>query len=131
MFQAKFMLAVLLSVSALFASAALAAQVSAIEPGANAGIVFHTVLQPDLTFKTTLSPSLTASNTFANPDRPRHGYCRCSCGYPCATSADCGGASCDPFITCCVRGEPGLASPFTSGRSTHEGEEALPSINCK
>jgi hypothetical protein len=32
---------------------------------------------------------------------PRHGYCRCSCGYPCQTSADCGGASCDKFITCC------------------------------
>ena len=31
----------------------------------------------------------------------RRGYCRCSCGYPCQTSADCGGASCDPFITCC------------------------------
>jgi hypothetical protein len=31
----------------------------------------------------------------------RHGYCRCSCGYPCKTSADCGGSSCDPFITCC------------------------------
>ena len=31
----------------------------------------------------------------------RHGYCRCSCGYPCQTSADCGGSSCDPFITCC------------------------------
>lgn len=31
----------------------------------------------------------------------RRGYCRCSCGYPCKTSADCGGSSCDPFITCC------------------------------
>ena len=31
----------------------------------------------------------------------RHGFCRCSCGYPCRTSADCGGVSCDPFITCC------------------------------
>ena len=31
----------------------------------------------------------------------RHGYCRCSCGYPCTSSADCGGVSCDPFITCC------------------------------
>ncbi len=31
----------------------------------------------------------------------RHGYCRCSCGYPCRTSTDCGGVSCDPFITCC------------------------------
>jgi len=39
------------------------------------------------------------SATFGGPHR--HGYCRCSCGYPCQTSADCGGASCDPFITCC------------------------------
>ena len=31
----------------------------------------------------------------------RRGYCRCSCGSPCQTSADCEGASCDPFITCC------------------------------
>lgn len=42
----------------------------------------------------------------AGPDgaaRPPHrrGYCRCSCGYPCQSSADCGGSSCDPFITCC------------------------------
>lgn len=41
----------------------------------------------------------------ASPDwaaKPhRHGYCRCSCGYPCQSDADCGGASCDPFITCC------------------------------
>ena len=36
----------------------------------------------------------------ARPPR-RRGYCRCSCGYPCETSADCGGASCDKFITCC------------------------------
>ncbi len=30
-----------------------------------------------------------------------HGYCRCSCGYPCTTSADCGGVSCDRYISCC------------------------------
>jgi hypothetical protein len=35
--------------------------------------------------------------------RPPHrrGFCRCSCGSPCQTNADCGGSSCDPFITCC------------------------------
>jgi hypothetical protein len=31
----------------------------------------------------------------------RRGFCRCSCGAPCQTNADCGGSSCDPFITCC------------------------------
>lgn len=31
----------------------------------------------------------------------RRRYCRCGCGLTCETDADCGGASCDPFITCC------------------------------
>jgi hypothetical protein len=35
--------------------------------------------------------------------RPKMGFCRCSCGFQCSTSADCGGVSCDPFITCCAR----------------------------
>jgi hypothetical protein len=30
------------------------------------------------------------------------GYCHCGCGpATCRTSADCGGASCDKFISCC------------------------------
>jgi hypothetical protein len=30
------------------------------------------------------------------------GYCHCGCGpATCRTSADCGGASCDQFISCC------------------------------
>jgi hypothetical protein len=30
------------------------------------------------------------------------GYCHCGCGAAtCRTSADCGGASCDQFISCC------------------------------
>lgn len=32
----------------------------------------------------------------------RKGYCHCGCGpATCHTSADCGGASCDPFPSCC------------------------------
>ena len=32
----------------------------------------------------------------------RLGYCHCGCStIHCRTSADCGGASCDPFISCC------------------------------
>lgn len=27
--------------------------------------------------------------------------CRCSCGFPCQTSADCGGAACTVGISCC------------------------------
>jgi len=30
------------------------------------------------------------------------GYCHCGCGVAtCHTSADCGGSSCDQFISCC------------------------------
>lgn len=40
---------------------------------------------------------------FAPARPPRFTYCRCSCGYPCETDADCGGAlgSCRTGITCC------------------------------
>jgi len=40
----------------------------------------------------------------ANPDVMRGGRtCRCSCGYPCKSDADCGGAigSCRGGISCC------------------------------
>ena len=36
----------------------------------------------------------------AKPPKPL-GFCRCGCGIRCSTSADCGGGSCDRFITCC------------------------------
>lgn len=29
------------------------------------------------------------------------GYCRCGCGARCRTDADCGGAACVAFISCC------------------------------
>src|SRR5712692_2324025 len=31
----------------------------------------------------------------------RHGFCICGCGATCTSSADCGGAACVPYITCC------------------------------
>src|SRR5215471_5629594 len=68
-----------------------------------------TYLMPDLSLKTVLSPALlpaTAPQTENLAGGPkRHGFCRCSCGFQCTSSADCGGASCDPFITCCARQE--------------------------
>lgn len=32
---------------------------------------------------------------------PKLGYCKCGCGGRCRTSADCGGAACVAFISCC------------------------------
>ena len=128
MFHSKAMLTALLGLCVLFVSAAFAAPVSNDQPEASAASALQTALQPDLTLKTSLSPSLFPMTA----DRPKHGFCRCSCGYPCATSADCGGASCDPFITCCVRGEASPTTPFEFGKSTRTGEvEALPSTRCK
>jgi len=45
-----------------------------------------------------------ASSTppWMDPTGARKGYCHCGCGpATCHTSADCGGASCDPFPSCC------------------------------
>ena len=66
-------------------------------------------LMPDHSIKSVFPDLLPQSETLASqPDNvaagfKRTGFCRCSCGFVCTTSADCGGSSCDPFITCCAR----------------------------
>jgi len=56
---------------------------------------------PELNYTpATPTPENALPDSWARPPH-RRGTCRCSCGYPCQTSADCGGSSCDPFITCC------------------------------
>jgi len=39
----------------------------------------------------------------AEPKAPPfgQGYCKCGCGVRCESSADCGGAACVRFISCC------------------------------
>jgi hypothetical protein len=93
----------------LSAAAAMAATTDANDQqSTTTGI--KTYLMPDLSFKSVFVldmaplPEALASEPDALAAAPkRRGTCRCSCGFPCATSADCGGASCDPFITCCAR----------------------------
>ena len=55
----------------------------------------------ELNYCPAVAPADGVEPNAANRPPHRHGYCRCSCGAPCTTSADCGGSSCDPFITCC------------------------------
>jgi hypothetical protein len=50
---------------------------------------------------TPVAPAVGVEPDAAGRRPHRRGYCRCSCGSPCSTDADCGGSSCDPFITCC------------------------------
>jgi hypothetical protein len=98
----------------------------------------QTYLMPDLSLKSVISPALlphAVPQAEAIAGNPRHGYCRCSCGYPCTTSADCGGASCDPFITCCARQDSPEAEWFTRSLDQASHKTAPPAAilkaNCK
>ena len=93
------------------AAVAIASTPNSTNRSTNTSPAVKTYLLPDLTLKTVISPELlpapatpTQAVTAVAQKRPKNGFCRCSCGFPCATDADCGGASCDPFITCCDRG---------------------------
>ncbi len=92
----------------LAAVAAVAATTDANSQPTTATPDIKSYLMPDLSFKSVFSLDLQPSEVLAaQPDTvaaappKKFGTCRCSCGSPCATNADCGGASCDPFITCC------------------------------
>ena len=94
----------------LAATAAVAATSDSSSSRPTGTPAIRTYLMPDLSFKSVFSLDLLqpAEALASQPDNlaaaPRkRGTCRCSCGFPCATDADCGGSSCDPFITCCAR----------------------------
>ncbi len=64
------------------------------------------VVLPSQTAKAETCPAApTAESTvpeFMTPPAARLGYCHCGCSTArCHTSADCGGSSCDQFISCC------------------------------
>jgi hypothetical protein len=94
----------------LTAVAALAATPDSNTQPATATQAIKAYLMPDLSFRSvfaldSLQPSEALDvqpDSFGVPPRKR-GTCRCSCGFPCSTDADCGGATCDAFITCCAR----------------------------
>jgi hypothetical protein len=96
-------------------------------------------LMPDLTFMSVFSLDLLQPSEAlaAQPDtaaaaRPKRGTCRCSCGFPCATDADCGGSSCDPFITCCARkAQSPEAGWFTRSFESSSHKTAQPEVVLK
>jgi hypothetical protein len=97
-----------------------------------------TYLMPDLSLKTVLSPALLpqiAPQAENLAGAKRSGFCRCSCGFPCTSSADCGGSSCDPFITCCARQESPNAEWFSRSLDQASHKTAPPAAilkaNCK
>ena len=131
MLNLRTLLQALLITCVLVATAvAISAPVSNSQPTTGSDPAIRTAMQPDLSLKTVISPEPSPAALQTNLG-PRHGFCRCSCGYPCTTSADCGGVSCDPFITCCEK-EPGK-NWFTEGAalSSHKNGEAAINIKCK
>jgi hypothetical protein len=101
----------------------------------------RTYLMPDLSLKTVIlldmlpqTAGLAAQPENVVADRPKKGFCRCSCGFSCATSADCQGVSCDPFITCCARkGQNADTEWFRSSMASHKMAvpEAILKADCK
>jgi hypothetical protein len=94
----------------LAATAAIAATPESNSQPATTTTVIRHYLMPDLSFKSVFSPDL-LGQTASLASQPeglaaapaKLGFCQCGCGIRCTTSADCGGAACRPFITCCAR----------------------------
>src|SRR5262249_18111784 len=133
----------LIVVAVLVLATVAAAATSPTTQPANGAPAIRTYLMPDLSLKSVIPPALLPQPSTPAPQTEnlaaaprRHGFCRCSCGYPCASSADCGGASCDPFITCCERKTQSKeAEWFTRSfdLSSHQAPtpDAILKANCK
>ena len=126
MFQPKFVLATLVVACSTFAAASAAGSASDTQSPRDGTIRFRTILQADLTIQSDL---MLGTVSIPESKAPRHGFCRCGCGVTCETSADCGGAACEPFITCCVRGTP--EQPLGLGKSTRYAQQPTVRVKCK
>jgi hypothetical protein len=125
----------------LAATAAVAATSDSNSLNATLTPSIRTYLMPDLSLKSVISLDMlpqTASQA-SQPDGlaaapAKLGFCQCGCGIRCATSADCGGAACRPFITCCDRkAQSSDAEWFRSSQASHKTAvpEAVLKADCK
>jgi hypothetical protein len=126
MVRTNVLLATLLLVSAIFAATAVAAPLPNDQHPNNFDNGIRTSLQADLTMKSELLLRVVSDS---EAGATRLGFCQCGCGARCQTSADCGGAPCRPFITCCLQSTP--AESLGLGRSSRAGEEPAVGVNCK
>lgn len=100
----------LLVVLLLAATAAVAATPDSNSQAATTTPVIRHYLMPDHSIKSMFTLELLGQHAAvaSQPDGlaaapAKLGFCQCGCGIRCSTSADCGGAACRPFITCCAR----------------------------
>jgi len=101
---------ILLAVLLLSAVAAVAATPDSSSQAVTTAPVIRHYLMPDHSIKSVFPDLLPQTETLVSaPDglaaapATKSGFCQCGCGIRCTTSADCGGAACRPFITCCAR----------------------------
>src|SRR5947209_18120665 len=101
----------------LLVASAVASSPAPNSPEKSSPAVIKTYLRPDLSLRSVFSsemfpsPGTTAALAVATRT------CRCSCGKPCATNADCGpGGVCAFGITCCNSGpgKEGLGAYFAA-----------------
>ena len=117
MLKSKTLLVLLL----LMTAAAFAAPASSDGTQASAAEI-KTSLRADLTLKhVVLMPEIAQPAAGPTVTATALKTCRCSCGQPCTTNADCGGNVCGVGITCCNR-TPG-ANSKTAVNSAVQKEE--------
>ena len=131
-----YMRKILLAVLLLSAVAAVAATPDSSSQAVTTAPVIRHYLMPDHSIKSVFPDLLAQSETLAprtdnfvggGGGPKRTGFCRCSCGFQCTSSADCQGVSCDPFITCCVhKSQNPEVGWFTRSFESSSHQTALP-----
>lgn len=125
----------------LAATAAVAATSDSGSSTATVTPAIRTYLMPDLSLKSVISLDMLPQSAAvaSQPDGltaaapAKLGFCQCGCGIRCSTSADCGGAACRPFITCCDRkAQSSDATWFRSSMASHKTAvpEAILKADC-
>lgn len=124
--QHKVLPAVLVFACLIMVSAAFATPASTDQPATSVSNPIRTSLQSDLILKSSLS------HEFLPQISGGHRTCRCSCGYPCETDADCGpGGVCAIGITCCNRSPQDPASTWSPGAALASRNGAATDLNIK
>jgi len=140
MLKSRSLLGALLMATLILTGAAFAAAASSSSSDGSQSSTapIKTVLRSDLTLKSVLVMPEPSSTGAAKPA----GYtaflktCRCTCGQPCTTNADCGGGNvCGVGITCCNRtpGKNSLNAIFQQKDATSSSKNpstAALAVNC-
>jgi hypothetical protein len=111
----------------LVAAFAVAATSTGNTQPANSTTAIRTYLLPDLSLKSFLSLELLAQSPGVPTPPRKRGTCHCSCGFPCATDRDCGGTTCDQFISCCDKNSE-HRSWFNQSYSQSSRQTPLPDV---